>query len=54
VKNGVPFRVAFGIGADEWDDFQLESVERTAASIIFSELDGSEFDWRTMTWKERK
>lgn len=42
VKNGVPFDVAFS----------LKPIEAMAWSIIFGELDGSEFDWNAMAWKK--
>jgi hypothetical protein len=42
VKNGVPFDVAFS----------LPDVERTAYHITFGELEGGEFDWSAMNWRE--
>ncbi|EXF96288.1 hypothetical protein HK44_020665 [Pseudomonas fluorescens HK44] len=47
MKNGVPFSVVF-----ECD--YLDEYERMAFSIIFSEFEGSEFDWDSMTFKEKK
>ena len=44
VKNGVPFDVAFA----------LDDVTRAAWSIIYSEMEGAEFDWNTMRFKEQK
>jgi len=42
VRNGVPFDVAFSLPADE----------RLAWVVVFGELDGREFDWRAMRWRE--
>jgi len=44
VKNGVPFDVAFG----------LDEITRTGWCIIFSELEGAEFDFNTMAYKDQK
>jgi len=44
VRNGIPFDVAF----------TLPDVERTAFSIVFSELEGNEFDYNAMRFKEHK
>jgi hypothetical protein len=46
MKNGVPFDRLF-----ECDS--LVDYERMAMSIMFSEFEGNEFDWRTMQFKER-
>lgn len=43
MKNGIPFDVAFG----------LNDVTRAAFAISFSEMEGNEFDWTTMSFKER-
>lgn len=42
VKNGVPFDVAFSVDA----------VKRHAWSIMFSEMEGNEYDWDAMTFKK--
>jgi hypothetical protein len=34
--------------------FSLDDITRGAFSIAFSEMEGSEFDWHTMTFKEQK
>lgn len=47
MKNGVPFDRVF-----ECD--RLLAHERMAMSITFSEFEGNEFDWGTMSFKERK
>ena len=43
VRNGVPFDVAFSLPADE----------RLAWVVVFGTLDGGEFDFVSMRWKER-
>jgi hypothetical protein len=43
-RNGVPFETAF----------ELPDEARTAFAIVFSQFEGNEFDFRTMTFKERK
>jgi hypothetical protein len=42
IKNGIPFDVAFA----------LDDVRRGAFAIAFSEMEGNEFDWHTMSFKE--
>jgi hypothetical protein len=44
VRNGVPFDVAFS----------LSESERLAWIVAFGTLDGREFDWFAMRWKETK
>jgi hypothetical protein len=44
VRNGIPFDVAF----------QLDDLTRTAWCIVFSEMEGNEFDWHAMQFKEQK
>jgi hypothetical protein len=44
VKNGVPYDRAFAMEADEL----------AAHVIVFGQLDGGEWDWSSMRWKERK
>ncbi len=43
VRNGIPFDVAFA----------LDDVTRAAWCIVFSEMDGAEFDWSAMSFRER-
>jgi hypothetical protein len=47
VKNGVPFDRVFEC------DF-LSDYERMAMSIMFSEFEGNEFDWKTMRFIEKE
>lgn len=42
VGRGVPFDVACALG----------EAERIAFVVACGELDGLEFDWRTMTWAQ--
>lgn len=42
MKNGIPFDVAFG----------LDDVTRAGWCIVFSEMEGSKFNWGSMTWEE--
>ena len=44
VKNGVPFDVAFSLGANE----------RLAWSIIMSEHEGAKFNWNTLAFEDSK
>lgn len=44
VRNGVPFDVAFCLPPDE----------RLAFVVALGRLDGHEFDFSTMRWKEHK
>ena len=44
MKNGVPFDVAFSLPPDE----------RLAFVVVLGRLDGGEFDFVAMRWKERK
>jgi hypothetical protein len=39
----VPFDVAFSLPADE----------RLAWVVVFGTLDGGEYDWQALRWKER-
>ena len=48
VKNGVPFGVAFG------DHQLLTKAERSAMAIVFSETEGNQFNFDTMSFVERK
>jgi hypothetical protein len=49
LKNGVPFRLAFG----REPQFLLPE-EQAAMAIIFSEIEGGgDFDWNAMRWNER-
>jgi hypothetical protein len=43
-RNGVPFDVAFSLAPDE----------RLAWVVAIGWLDGREFDFATMTWKDRR
>ena len=43
-RNGVPFDVAFSLTPDE----------RLAWVVALGRLDGNEFDFTTMSWKERR
>jgi len=52
VKNGVPLPVALGRRFDDPDGVQLDRLERMAMSITFSEFEGSEFDFSSMSWKK--
>ena len=46
---GVPWNVIFG------DDYpELTNAERVAFLIMIGEADGGEFDWQSLSWKERK
>lgn len=47
VKNGVSFTVVFDVMA-------LDSHERDAMSIVFSELDGARFKWQNWQREEQK
>jgi hypothetical protein len=42
VKNGIPFDVAFS----------LDDVTRAAWCIVYSEMEGNQFNWDTMTWEK--
>lgn len=42
IRNNVPLDVAF----------QLDDVTRSAWCIVFSEMDGHQFDWNAMRFKE--
>lgn len=54
MKNGVPIHVALGQVSDSPQPIKLDRVERMAMSIAFSELEGAEFDFATMSWKQPK
>ena len=42
VKNGIPFDVAFSLGP----------AEKVAYCVVMGELNGSSFDWETMSWRK--
>jgi hypothetical protein len=42
VRGGIPFDVAFG----------LDDVTRAAWCIVFSQFEGSKFNWQTMQWDD--
>jgi hypothetical protein len=44
VQNGVPFDVAFTLPPDE----------RLAWIVALGTLQGRQFDWQTLSWKERQ
>lgn len=44
IKNGVAEDVAWG----------LSPSERLARIVVFGQLDGGEFDWPKLTWKDPK
>ena len=44
VKNGVPYDVAM----------RLSPTRRVAYVVAIGELAGGAFDWRTMSWKDRR
>jgi hypothetical protein len=44
IKNGVTEEVAWS----------LSPVERLARLVVFGEMNGGEFSWRTLSWRERK
>jgi hypothetical protein len=44
VKHGVPWDVAWG----------MSPARRLATLVVSGELDGGEFDWDRLRWKERK
>ncbi len=44
IRNGVPFDVAFCLSAEE----------RLAFVVALGRLDGHEFDFAALCWKERK
>jgi hypothetical protein len=50
-KNGVPFKIAFGI--PESEHVMLDNFEINAYAIIAGELEGNEFDWALMRWKSK-
>jgi hypothetical protein len=54
VKNGVPIHVALGQPLTDPKPFQLDRIERMAMSITFSEIEGGEFDFNVMAWKNPK
>ncbi len=53
MKNGVPFHVALGHRSDAPQPVQLDKIERMAMSITFSELEGGEFDFNSMSWRKQ-
>jgi hypothetical protein len=54
MRNGVPFHNALGMTSEEAARVRLDTVERTAMTIIFSEFEGNRFNWSTMTWDTSK
>ena len=44
VRNGVPFDVAFSLPPDD----------RLAWVVALGTIDGREFDWQNLRWKERR
>ncbi|MBV8049000.1 MAG: hypothetical protein JO171_17760 [Paludibacterium sp.] len=46
MKNGVPFDQVF-------ECERLAAHERVAMSIVFSEIEGNEWDWSAMKFKEQ-
>ena len=44
MRNGVPFDLAF----------QMDDLTRAASAIVFSQFEGNEFDFRTMSWKKQE
>lgn len=54
MRSGVPFHVAFGMPEGEAARLKLDFAERAAMAIILTEFEGGEFNWRTMSWVERK
>nr|WP_199065121.1 hypothetical protein [Chromobacterium sp. ASV5] len=48
IRNGVPFDNVFP------DLDALLPHEQLAMGVVFSELEGNEFDWSVMRYKERK
>jgi hypothetical protein len=44
VSQGVPFDVAF----------RLDDIRRTAWCIMFSEINGGKFNWKTMKYEDPK
>jgi hypothetical protein len=51
VKQGVPWAAVFG--DTPWSGQMPESFV-LACNVVLGELDGGEFDWHSMRWKERK
>ena len=54
IKNGVPCHAAFGMTSEEMAATRFDAIERTAFTIVFGILEGAEFDWGAMCFKERK
>lgn len=52
MKNGVPFHSAFGMTKLRADDWQIDKIERRAMAITFSCLNGAEYDWEAMKFRE--
>lgn len=44
IKNGVPEEIAW----------ELTPSERLARIVVFGQLDGGDFDWDRLKWKEPK
>jgi hypothetical protein len=42
VKSGVPYNVAF----------ELDDASRTAYIVILGSLDGLQFDWKRLRWRD--
>jgi hypothetical protein len=53
VKNGVPAHIALGQKFDQPGPTRFDRTERMAMSIIYSEMEGNEFDFATMSWKQK-
>ena len=53
MKNGVPLHAAFGMTKLESDDLKFDRVERSAIAIIFSEYEGSKFNWSSLTFEDK-
>ncbi len=53
MKNGVPFQIALGKRFDDPNVVQFDKLERMAMSITFSELEGGEFDFNSMSWRKQ-
>lgn len=48
LRGGVPFHIAFPNAG------YLAAEEQHALAIVLMELEGGDFDWNTMRWKEDK
>lgn len=52
MKSGVPFHTALRMPRERADAWQLDPTERRAFAINFSILNGAQFDWDAMRFKE--